>query len=112
MRAAGTSKASPTAMAQEGLVSRPPEGIVRVTRHPFLVGVALWAFLHLVAIVDMASVFFFGALLVVAAGLHDSEMLLNGPLIGTAAEAGVPGATFTLKVNVWPLSSVTVTAHG
>ena len=54
-----------------------------------------------------------GALLVVAAGLHDSEALLNGPLIGNGiADTGVPGAAFTLKVNVWPLSSVTVTAHG
>lgn len=57
---------NPTAVAQEKLASRPPQGIVRVTRHPFLMGVALWAFLHLVANGDVASVLLFGALLVVA----------------------------------------------
>ena len=37
-----------------------------MTRHPFLMGVALWAFLHLVANGDVASVLLFGTLLVVA----------------------------------------------
>ena len=57
---------NPTAVARENLASRPPQGIVRVTRHPFLMGIALWAFLHLVANGDLASVLFFGAFLVVA----------------------------------------------
>jgi uncharacterized membrane protein len=64
---AGLSTPNPTAVAQEGLVGRKPQGIVQVTRHPFLIGVALWAALHLVANGDAASVLFFGALLIVAA---------------------------------------------
>lgn len=39
-------------------------GILRITRHPFLVGVAVWAATHLAANGDTASLVFFGALLV------------------------------------------------
>ncbi len=63
---AGLLTPNPTAVGAEALISRPPQGIVQVTRHPFLVGVALWAFLHLVANGDLASALFFGTFLVVA----------------------------------------------
>ena len=62
----GLATPNPTAVGQEGLVDRGPAGIVRVTRHPFLTGVALWAAVHLVGNGDVASVLFFAALLVVA----------------------------------------------
>ena len=62
----GLTTPNPTAVAAEGLVSQPPRGIVRVTRHPFLMGVALWAGIHLVGNGDVASLLFFGALAVVA----------------------------------------------
>lgn len=62
----GLATPNPTAMAQEKLVAEPPRGIVQVTRHPFLMGVALWSFLHLVANGDAASIAFFGAFLIVA----------------------------------------------
>lgn len=65
--AIGLTTPNPTAVGQQGLVDRPPAGIVRVTRHPFLVGVAIWAAVHLVGNGDMASVLFFAALLIVAA---------------------------------------------
>src|SRR5271157_4126809 len=42
------------------------EGIVRVTRHPFLIGVGLWAVVHLIANGDLASFIFFGSLAVTA----------------------------------------------
>jgi uncharacterized membrane protein len=42
--------------------------MVRITRHPFLWGVALWAFVHLIANGDLASMIFFGSLLVLALG--------------------------------------------
>ena len=57
---------TPTAVGAEALVDRPPRGIVRVTRHPFLMGVALWAGLHLVGNGDWASLLFFGSLFVAA----------------------------------------------
>ncbi len=61
----GLATPNPTSVAQEKLVAQPARGIVRVTRHPFLIGVGLWAFLHLVANGDVASLLFFGALLIV-----------------------------------------------
>lgn len=61
----GLTTPNPTAVAQEKLAGQAPVGIVRITRHPFLMGVALWAFLHLVANGDLASVVLFGTFLVV-----------------------------------------------
>lgn len=64
----GVTTKNPTSVQQEGLLRQgdPVTGIVRVTRHPFLVGVALWAGAHLLANGDVASVIFFGTFLLVA----------------------------------------------
>jgi uncharacterized membrane protein len=43
-------------------------GITRITRHPFLWGVALWAFVHLVINGDVAAALVFGSLLLLAVG--------------------------------------------
>ncbi len=63
----GLATPNPTSVAQEGLVARPPQGIVRITRHPFLVGVFIWAAVHLIGNGDVASLLFFAALAIVAA---------------------------------------------
>ncbi len=62
----GLTTPNPTSVAQEGLVDRAPQGIVRITRHPFLMGVALWSGVHLIGNGDVASLLFFAALAVVA----------------------------------------------
>ena len=59
---AGLATPNPTSVAQEGLVAQPPQGIVRITRHPFLIGVALWASIHLIGNGDWASLLFFASL--------------------------------------------------
>jgi uncharacterized membrane protein len=67
----GLATPSPTRVGMESRLSRGTElarGVVRITRHPFLWGVALWAFVHLVANGDLASMIFFGSLLVLALG--------------------------------------------
>ncbi len=46
----------------------PAPGIMRVTRHPFLVGAALWALSHLAVNGDAASVILFGGILVLSVG--------------------------------------------
>ena len=43
-------------------------GITRITRHPFLWGVALWALMHLIVNGDLASLTLFGALFVLSLG--------------------------------------------
>lgn len=64
----GVATKNPTAMQQEGLLAQeePAQGIVRVTRHPFLVGVTLWALAHLLANGDLHSLIFFGTFLLVS----------------------------------------------
>jgi uncharacterized membrane protein len=63
---AGLTTPNPTAVAQEQAVSRAPSGIVRISRHPFLMGVALWAAIHLIGNGDVASLLFFASLAIVA----------------------------------------------
>jgi uncharacterized membrane protein len=59
---------NPTAVGGEALLAEkePAKGIQRITRHPFLWGVALWSFTHLILNGDLASVLFFGSFLVLA----------------------------------------------
>ena len=59
---------SPTSIGMEGRASREDavQGVLRVTRHPFLWAVALWAAFHLAANGDVASVIFFGTFLLLA----------------------------------------------
>ncbi len=61
----GITTPNPTAVAQEARLVEAPKGIVRITRHPFLVGVGLWALVHLVGNGDVASAVLFGAFAVV-----------------------------------------------
>ncbi len=49
-----------------GQTSAPVRGVLRITRHPFLWGAAIWAGYHLVATGSLASVIFFGTFLVLA----------------------------------------------
>jgi len=59
---------NPTSVRQEGAAARADavKGVLAITRHPFLWGVALWAAMHLLANGDAASVLFFGTFLVLA----------------------------------------------
>lgn len=57
---------SPTTVGMEATATHEATGILRITRHPFLWGVALWAAFHLLANGDAASVVFFGTFLVLA----------------------------------------------
>ena len=62
----GLTTPNPTAVAQENRLAQPPQGIVRITRHPFLTGVGLWALVHLIGDGDVASLVFFAVWAVVA----------------------------------------------
>ncbi|GMQ90075.1 MAG: hypothetical protein BMS9Abin10_0421 [Gammaproteobacteria bacterium] len=67
---AGYLTRNPTMVGQERLLSaeHPAPGILKVTRHPALWGIALWATAHVPANGDAASVIFFGTLGVLALG--------------------------------------------
>jgi uncharacterized membrane protein len=68
--AVGLATPSPTVAGMESQLTRgaPARGIVRITRHPFLWGVALWALVHLTINGDLASLVLFGSLLVLSVG--------------------------------------------
>jgi uncharacterized membrane protein len=67
----GLATPSPTQVGMESkLTAEAPavRGVVRITRHPFLWGVAVWAAVHLAVNGDLASLILFGSLLVLALG--------------------------------------------
>ena len=57
---------NPGAVGQAERAADGPRGMQRITRHPFLWGVALWAAFHVVANGDLASLVLFGGFLVLA----------------------------------------------
>lgn len=64
----GLTTPSPTAAGGEGLLDRPvpATGILRISRHPFLWGIAIWALTHLLLNGDAASFVLFGTFALVA----------------------------------------------
>jgi len=56
---------NPTAVGQEGRIGTGSgvHGVMRITRHPFLWGVAVWAAFHMAANGNLASIIFFGTFL-------------------------------------------------
>jgi len=60
---------NPTMVGAERLLRSddPARGIIRVTRHPIMWGLMLWAAVHILANGDLASLVFFGGFLALAA---------------------------------------------
>lgn len=72
----GMTTPNPMAVGGERLLEAdaPAHGIQRITRHPFLCGVALWALTHLLVNGDLASLILFGSLLgLVLTGMHSID---------------------------------------
>ena len=67
---AGVSSPSPTSAGQalRPGEAEPARGLLRVTRHPLMWAIALWAVTHMLANGDAASQVFFGAFAVLALG--------------------------------------------
>lgn len=59
---------NPTAIGGESLLSKPDaaKGIFRITRHPFLVGAAIWSATHMIYNGDLGTNIFFAAFLIIA----------------------------------------------
>lgn len=68
LAAPGLLTPNPTSVRQEGALEKPDavRGVLRITRHPFLWGVAIWAAGHLMVNGDTASLILFGTLLFLA----------------------------------------------
>jgi uncharacterized membrane protein len=67
---AGYTTANPTAVGMERMAraNDPAPGILRVTRHPVMWAIGLWAVSHLIANGDLRSLIFFGAFAALALG--------------------------------------------
>ena len=67
--ACGALARNPTAAGQAGALRQedPARGIIRITRHPVMWAIMLWAGAHLLAIGSLQAVIFFGGLLLLAA---------------------------------------------
>jgi uncharacterized membrane protein len=64
----GLTTRNPTMVGQEGALEGPEtaQGMLRITRHPFLWGVAIWAAGHLLVDGRMSGIILFGTMLVLA----------------------------------------------
>jgi uncharacterized membrane protein len=96
----GLTTPNPTAVAQENRLAQPPQGIVRVTRHPFLTGVSLWALVHLIGEGDVASLVFFAVWAVVALAGTVSIDRRRRRLFGAAWEP------FAAQTSIVPFAAI------
>jgi len=75
--ACGVLTPNPTAVAAGKLLARPnpAQGIIRITRHPVMWGIMLWAAAHILARGELKATLFFGTfLLLAAAGTRLQDM--------------------------------------
>ena len=96
----GLTTPNPTSVGQEGRLAQPPQGIVRVTRHPFLTGVGLWALVHLVGNGDLAALVFFAVWAVVALAGTVSIDRKRRRLLGAAWEP------FAAQTSIVPFAAI------
>lgn len=102
----GIATPSPTVAGKESTLAQGPNiarGMIRITRHPFLCGVALWALTHLLVNGDLASLILFGSLLVLA---------LGGPLSIDAKRKRKFGTQWTQFANVTSVIPFAAIASG
>jgi len=94
---AGESTPNPTAVGRDALLESadPARGILRVTRNPFLWGIALWALAHLVPNGDAASVLLFGTMAVLALA---GSVLIDAKLARRRPDAWARYAAVTSNV--------------
>jgi uncharacterized membrane protein len=96
----GLTTPNPTSVAQEGRVGQPPQGIVRITRHPFLTGVGLWALVHLIGNGDVASLVFFATWAIVALAGTVSIDAKRRRLLGSSWEP------FAAQTSIVPFAAI------
>jgi uncharacterized membrane protein len=94
---AGYTKANPTAVMLDRLPGDPCRGVTRVTRHPVLWGIALWAGAHLLANGDLAALVLFSGMAVLAVAgtfLIDRRRRFQGGAAWRALEARTSNVPF------------------
>ena len=97
---AGVTVRNPAGMMAPAPGGDPAPGILKVTRHPVIWAIALWALAHMAANGDAASLLLFGALALLA--------LAGMPLIDRrkAAELGADWGPILLTTSVLPFAAM------
>jgi uncharacterized membrane protein len=98
---------NPTAAGAEKILERTDaaRGVLRITRHPFLWGVALWSGAHLIVTGHVAAILFFGVLCVTAvrgtSSIDDKRRRTNKAEFARYSEvtSNVPFAAIILGKN-------------
>lgn len=93
---------NPTAIGQapDPDLSEPARGITRITRHPFLWAVAIWAIGHILANGDLAALVFFGSFAILA-------LLGSMALDARCTEARLPGwGVFVQRTSNLPFLAI------
>jgi uncharacterized membrane protein len=94
----GLTTPNPTSVGQEGRIeaTQPAPGFLKVTRHPVFWSFALWAAAHIPPNGDLASLYLFGAILLLS--------LVGMPLVDRKKEArfGAAWGPFALTTSVVP----------
>jgi uncharacterized membrane protein len=82
--ACGLLASNPTVLGQAGVLKRedPARGILRITRHPVMWAIMLWAAAHILAIGSLQAVIFFGGLLLLAAAGTTLQDARKAKLLG------------------------------
>jgi len=100
--AGGVLAPNPSAVGMTDALDRsePARGVLRVTRHPVMWGIALWAGVHVLANGDAASLLFFGGLLLTAVlgSLHLDRRM--------AAEQGERWRRFAAVTSYLPFAAL------
>ena len=93
---------NPTAVRQQRALQseQPARGILRVTRHPMMSGIALWAGVHMLARGDAASLVFFGGFLLLALS---GTALIDARKDDTLGEDWKRFAATTSNVPFWAI---------
>lgn len=98
----GVMTPNPSAVGMENQLDQPEpaRGVLRITRHPMMWGIVLWAAVHILANGDLASLLFFGGLLLTAllGSLHLDRRM--------AADQGERWRRFTAVTSYAPFAAM------
>ena len=98
----GLTTPSPTLAQMDGLLEREDavKGILRITRHPFLMGTSLWALFHMACNGDTAALVLFGSLFIVCA--------VGAPSIDAkrARKHGAAWTRFAERTSILPFGAI------
>ncbi|MEO0500640.1 MAG: NnrU family protein [Pseudomonadota bacterium] len=89
---------NPALAGAEGALAKvdEPRGVMKVTRHPMMWGIAIWAFVHIVTNADPGTLVFGGGIAILALVGAAAQDMKKRRLIGAA------WSDYAVKTSYWP----------